>query len=109
MTEAPTEIPALLLLAPGDNVAVARRRVGEGEAVMVDGLSFVVRSEAPEGFKVACRLIGEDEAVLKHGARIGSTTRAIEPGEVVHLDNMRSDYLKTYAGDAERFTARGGQ
>ncbi len=70
-----------LLLNPNDNVLVA--------TTAADG--------APVGFKIARRAIAAGEKIIKWGAPIGSATRAIAAGEIVHLENMQSDYLPTYA------------
>jgi hypothetical protein len=39
--------------------------------------------------------------VIKYGVSIGSATRDIELGELVHLHNMKSDYLPTYTLEKE--------
>lgn len=92
----------LLLLDPGDNVLAACRDLPAGEEVTIDGAAVRLADAAPVGHKVARRAIGEGEAVVKHGARIGSATRDIAAGERVHVHNMRSDYIPTFArgGDA---------
>ena len=81
----------LLLLSPDDNVFVARTKLG--------GI--------PVGFKVARRDIAAGEKIIKWGAPIGSATRAIAPGEMVHTDNMKSDYLPTYTFEGEHRYAAG--
>ena len=70
-----------LLLSPADNVLVV--------TASTDGV--------PVGFKIARRAIAAGEKIVKWGAPIGSATRAIAEGEIVHLENMKSDYLPTYA------------
>ena len=37
------------------------------------------------------------ERVIKYGAPIGRASRAIAPGDHVHLQNLVSDYTATYA------------
>jgi hypothetical protein len=73
--------PRLLLLSPADNVLVA---TSSTDAI-------------PIGFKVARHAIAAGEKVIKWGAPIGSATRDIAAGEVVHVNNMRSDYMPTFA------------
>jgi L-fuconolactonase len=88
---------ALLLIAPADNVATTLRPLVAGETVGT--LRIVV--DVPFGFKVAVAPIAAGAPVLKYGVPIGSATRAILPGERVHLENMRSDYTVTHLrGDA---------
>ena len=86
----------LLLLSPSDNVFVAIRSIERGSPLAVDGQEIVVAERIPLGFKVAARDIRAGEKISKYGAPIGSATRDISKGEVVHVHNMKSDYLPTY-------------
>jgi len=90
----------LLLLSEEDNVMVACASLRSGEVVTFDGAKVAVGADAPLGFKIARRDLAPGEKVLKYGAVIGSATAAIRRGEVVHLHNMKSDYLPTYAHEA---------
>lgn len=86
----------LLVLAPTDPIAVAVRDIEPGETIdLPDGSKIVTRSQVPFGFKVAIRAIAAEEKVLKYNVPIGTATMAIAPGEVVHLNNLRSDYIAT--------------
>ena len=42
--------------------------------------------------KFALRALRAGDPVIKYGARIGTATQDIVPGEHVHLHNMRSDF-----------------
>jgi altronate dehydratase len=53
----------------------------------------------PTGHKLALAPVAAGEKVVKYGSPIGSATRDIQPGEYVHLHNLRSDYLPTYTLD----------
>jgi hypothetical protein len=86
----------LLLLSEQDNVAVALVNLKRGEIVRIDGKDVTVRADAPLGFKVARHDLEAGDKVIKYGAAIGSATVAIARGEVVHLHNMKSDYLPTH-------------
>ena len=86
----------LMQLDPQDNVLVATASIPAGAVLEVDGRRVSVAAEIPLGFKVAARAIAAGEKILKYRAAIGSATRAIAAGEVVHLHNMKSDYLPTY-------------
>jgi altronate dehydratase small subunit len=81
----------LLLLSPDDNVFIARVAMGP----------------IPVGFKVARRAIAAGEKIIKWGAPIGSATRDIVSGGIVHVDNMKSDYLPTYTFEGEHRYAAG--
>jgi altronate dehydratase small subunit len=95
---APTD-RRLLLLAEQDNVVVACANLQAGDVVRIDGEDVKLPADAPVGFKIARRDLAVGEKVLKYGAEIGSTTGAIKRGDVVHLHNMKSDYLPTYVHD----------
>jgi hypothetical protein len=89
----------LLLLSEQDNVVVACANLQRGDVVRMDGEEVTLSADAPVGFKIARRDFAPGEKVTKYGAAIGSTTAAIERGDVVHLHNMKSDYLPTYVHD----------
>ena len=89
-------------LSPLDNIVVLARSVGAGEPIEVEGRSVTVRKPLGLGHKVALLQIARGENILKYGVPIGSATCDIEPGEHVHLHNMRSDYLPTYTLDEDR-------
>jgi hypothetical protein len=88
-----------ILLSPLDNIVVLARRGEAGDAIMFGaaaGETLRLATALGLGHKVACRRIVAGEKILKYGVPIGSATRDIEPGEHVHLHNMKSDYLPTY-------------
>lgn len=92
----------LIQLSPLDNVAVVVRRLPAGARVEVATDAVVLDRDLGLGHKVACRPIAAGEKIMKYGVSIGSATRAIAPGEHVHLHNMQSDYLPTYTLDSDR-------
>ena len=87
--------PALLRLSPDDNVLVATRPLEAGAEVPIEGVNRRLDAAAGFGHKLAARPIATGEKILKCGFPIGSATRDIAPGELVHLHNMQSDYLPT--------------
>ncbi len=89
----------LLTLHPNDNVCTAAAAIAAGTSLEIGGRAVVVSRKIPLGFKVAARAIHSGEKILKYGVPIGSATREIAAGEIVHLDNMKSDYLPTYTLD----------
>ena len=86
----------LLRLAPTDNVLVAITALPEGTRLSLAGGTVQLAQSAPLGFKIAARDILAGAKVIKYGAPIGSATTNIKAGEIVHLHNMRSDYLPTH-------------
>ena len=95
----PTD-PRLLRLTPEDNVSVVTTTIQAGESLMIDGVPVTVADCVPRGHKLALVPIVAGRKVVKYGAPIGTATCDIEPGQHVHLHNLRSDYLPTYTPDA---------
>ena len=91
-----TDGSGVLLLAPGDNVAIATGELPAGAEREVAGAPIVLKANVDVGHKFAVRAIRSGERIVKYGAPIGVATRDIEPGEYVHTHNMASDYLPTY-------------
>jgi len=94
--------PRLLLLSEDDNVVIACARLSSGDVVVLDGAHVMITADAPLGFKVARRDLTPGDKVFKYGAVIGSVTAPIRRGDVVHLHNMKSDYLPTFTHEARR-------
>jgi hypothetical protein len=91
--------PRVLLLAPGDNVAVARCDLDAGTALTVQGHAVILRERVLTGHKFAFRAVAQGERVLKYSAPIGRATADIAPGDPMHLHNVASDYIPTYTLD----------
>src|ERR1051326_1826242 len=86
----------LLRLAAADNVAVAVASLSAGETCELDDQTLILGDGIGIGHKVALRRIGAGEKITKWNCPIGSATRDIQPGEHVHVHNLRSDYLPTF-------------
>jgi altronate dehydratase small subunit len=97
-----TDGSGVLLLAPGDNIAVATTELPEGTEREVGGRKIVLKASVDVGHKFAVRAIKPGSRIVKYGAPIGVATRDIQPGEYVHTHNMTSDYLPTYTLEAGR-------
>ena len=70
---------------------------------MVDGNAVTFAGARGLGPKIARVAVAAGQQVIKYGAPIGRASRAIAPGDHVHLHNLISDYTPTYAlnkGDA---------
>ncbi|MBU6493853.1 MAG: UxaA family hydrolase [Burkholderiales bacterium] len=77
----------VLLIKPQDDVAIARNALAAGTVLAeLDGI--VARDAIPAAHKVAVRAIAEGAPVRRYGQIIGFATRAIEPGEHVHVHNL---------------------
>ncbi len=86
----------LLQLDPKDNVRIARRELKKGEILSVSGIRTELPQKVGLGFKVAAKTIAPGDKIIKYGVPIGSATRMIAPGEIVHVHNMKSDFSTTY-------------
>jgi 3D (Asp-Asp-Asp) domain-containing protein len=84
---------ALIRLADQDKSAVATRNLARGAVVSLDGEELTTRDPIPFAHKVAIRAIAKDAQVFKYGVPIGRAKVAIEPGQHVHVHNIRSDYV----------------
>jgi D-threo-aldose 1-dehydrogenase len=85
-----------MLLHPNDNVLVCTAPIAAGERLATDNAELRAAQDIGVGHKLARRPIALGERILKYGAPIGSATRAIAPGEWVHMHNMKSDYIPTH-------------
>ena len=67
------------LPAPGDNVAIATRRIEAGTRVAHEGSEFTVPHTVLEGHRFAVERIGEGEDLLSWGLTFGQATRRSVP------------------------------
>jgi (2R)-sulfolactate sulfo-lyase subunit alpha len=79
----------------GDDVAVAVRDTGPGEARAAyldsgDRFGLTAREAIPLGHKIALRDLAESEDVLEYGVLIGLTRGPVAAGQLVHTHNLRS-------------------
>ena len=95
-----TDSSGVLLLAPGDNIAVATRALPAGTEREVAGAHVVLKSKVDVGHKFAVCRIAKGERIVKYGAPIAVASHDIEPGEYVHTHNAVSDYIPTYTLEA---------
>src|SRR5918993_1419589 len=69
------------LPAPGDNVAIATRRLEAGTRVTYEGSEFTVPHTVLEGHRFAVERITEGEDLLSWGLTFGKALNDIEPGD----------------------------
>tara|TARA_B110000305_G_scaffold230819_1_gene283498 strand:- start:451 stop:771 length:321 start_codon:yes stop_codon:yes gene_type:complete len=89
----------LVRLHADDNVACLPTATTKGEQIRFADQSWLLSSSLGPGFKIAIRSISVGEKIIKFGSPIGSATMGIAAGEVVHLHNLKSDYIATYTLD----------
>jgi hypothetical protein len=92
---------AVLILHAEDNVVVCRRDVRAGEYLSMDGEAVIVRSDVALRHKIGRRTISLGALVVKYGMSIGSATADIQPGEWVHMHNLKSDYIASHTRDSK--------
>lgn len=101
MLQEPLTDGRLLFLNPKDNVCTAITPISNGTTLRISGNTVVMKQNIPLGFKIAGCNIATNESIVKYGVSIGSATLPIVLGELVHLHNMKSDYLPTYSLEKE--------
>jgi hypothetical protein len=84
----------IVVLAKADNVGVALRDIEASEtARSAGGASVVAREAIPLGHKIALTPIAAGDAIRRFGVPVGLATAAIPAGHLVHVHNVRSQYL----------------
>ena len=53
-------------------------------------VSMAARADIPLGHKIALKDLGEGETVLKYGHDIGKIVAAVQAGDHVHVQNMKT-------------------
>ena len=89
----------VLVLAPGDNVAIAKSDIPAGTTLQVMGVTVTVKAAMETGHKFAFKKVSKGDGITKYGAPIGVATQAIEPGDSMHIHNVTRDYIPTYTLD----------
>ena len=73
-----------------DNVAVALRPLNKGEGLQAAETAVTLMEDIPQGHKFALREIKSGEEVVKYGFRIGFAKEDIQPGQWVHVHNVKT-------------------
>lgn len=82
---------SVLVMADGDDVAVALRDLQAGESLPVGDGVLLVTTLVPSGHKVALTDLEVGATVHKYGQSIGVATAPIRRGEQVHSHNIGMD------------------
>ena len=79
-----------VILHEKDNVAIVVHPVKAGESVVVDAEAVLTAAEDVDvGHKIALGSIEDGGLVYRYGEPIIQTTRAIAPGDWVHVHNTQ--------------------
>jgi altronate hydrolase len=85
----------ILIIHPGDNVAVALRVLAVGEQAIAKGIEgFPVLEDIPASHKIALRYISKGEEIIKYGETVAVSIHGIKKGEWVHTHNLESKRWK---------------
>ncbi len=74
---------AFHLPAPGDNVAIASRRLEAGHRVELPGQIVTLRHTIPEGHRLAVGHMAVGDRLLSWGLPFGLALRSIQPGDYI--------------------------
>src|SRR5262245_32428132 len=89
-----TGLVNMIILDEGDNVGVALRDIAANErARSATGPQLPAIERITQGHKIALRHIAEGDAIVRFGVPVGIATAPIERGYLVHVHNVRSQYL----------------
>ena len=80
-----------IVLNPSDTVATCLAEFEAGAELEAGGTRLTVRQPIPYAHKIAIRPMRPGDQVVKYGEVIGIASRAIEPGDWVHVHNVESD------------------
>jgi altronate dehydratase len=83
-----------VILHVADHVATALRPLSAGETVRIGGpegvRSIIAAEPIPLCHKIAVKAVKQGATVCKYGEFIGDATMPIEPGDHVHIHNIKS-------------------
>jgi hypothetical protein len=82
---------------PDDNIAIVIGDVAAGDKLECDGAVVVAAGAVPRFNKIALENIAAGDEVRRYGLPIGIATRSIVKGEHVHVHNIRSAWIPTFA------------
>jgi predicted RecA/RadA family phage recombinase len=92
----------IVLDAAADNVGVALRDIAAGEtAVDASGRSLTAVESIPQGHKIALAAIAAGARIVRLGVPVAIAVPDIAAGHLVHVHNVRSQYLDNDADHYE--------
>jgi hypothetical protein len=84
----------MIVLDASDNVGIALRDIATGElAADAAGHELVAKEDIPQGHKIALRAIAADARIMRLGVPVGIAVPDVAAGHLVHVHNVRSQYL----------------
>ena len=84
----------MIVLDASDNVGVALRDIAAGElAADAAGHELGAKEAIPQGHKIALRGIAAGGKIVRLGVPVGIAVPDVGAGHLVHVHNVRSQYL----------------
>jgi len=82
-----------VIINENDNISVACDDFLANESILIEDKKIVLLDDVKMAHKIAINDIKNGEDIIKYGVSIGSATKDIKAGELVHLHNMKSNYI----------------
>ncbi|MCU4677082.1 altronate dehydratase family protein [Catenovulum sp. 2E275] len=74
-----------------DNVAIALTQLKQAQTYLFDGIKITPNVDIEKGHKIALTNLQVGDDIIKYGAPIGHATQAINAGDWVHVDNVKTN------------------
>lgn len=89
-----TQALNMIVMDAQDNVGIALKPIAARDRAS-DAAERTIEAceDIPPGHKIALRRIEDGEAIVRLGMPVGIAKAAIAPGCLVHIHNVRSQYL----------------
>lgn len=78
----------ILVVSEKDNVGVLLGDLKKGEITNCNGKSIESKEDIKFGFKIAVKDISQGDNIYKYGYPIGTASKDISIGEMVHVHNI---------------------
>lgn len=92
----------MIVLDAADNVGVALADIGAGDLARdASGRSLAALEAIPQGHKIALGPIVAGDRIVRFAVPVGIATATIGEGRLVHIHNVRSQYLDNDADHYE--------
>ena len=88
-------LSSFIKINPVDSVVVCLRPFKQGETINVNGKKIQVLQDTPAGHKVLINDAAKGENIIKYGYPIGHATEALEAGQWVNENNLKTNLSGT--------------
>lgn len=74
-----------------DNIVVALKDIESGKTIEIDNKVVEVKEDIKRGHKISIQKLSKGEDIIKYGYPIGHTIEAIEEGQCIHTNNIKTN------------------